>query len=71
MRLRQKCGLFESVRQRLDQKNMARTLPGASEVLTPAFLPSKPDKNRRIVLTAIALVLGLGRRAGAAILRVS
>jgi len=50
--------LFGAVRQRLDQKNMERNVPGSIEVLTRAFVPSEPHKDRRIVFTAMALVLG-------------
>ncbi len=50
--------LFNAVRQRLDQKNMERNVPGSIEVLTRAFVPSEPHKDRRIVFTAMALVLG-------------
>jgi len=42
----------------LDQKNMERNVPGSIEVLTRAFVPSEPHKDRRIVFTAMALVLG-------------
>jgi len=56
--LQRKRELFGAVRQRLDQKNMERNVPGSIEVLTRAFVPSEPHKDRRIVFTAMALVLG-------------
>ena len=56
--LQHKRELFSAVRQRLDQKNMERNVPGSIEVLTRAFAPSEPHKDRRIVFTAMALVLG-------------
>jgi len=48
--------LFEAVRARLDQKNMERNVPGAIEILTPAYVSPKPYKDRRIAWTALALV---------------
>jgi len=69
--LLQKGELLSAVRQRLDQKTMERNVPGAIEVLTRASLSSKPDNDRRIVLTATALFLGLGIGGGVAFLRAS
>jgi uncharacterized protein involved in exopolysaccharide biosynthesis len=51
--------LLNAVRRRLDQKNMERNIPGPIEVMH-ASVSSKPYKDRRIMFTAIALVLGLG-----------
>jgi uncharacterized protein involved in exopolysaccharide biosynthesis len=58
--LQHKRELFDAVRQRLDQKNMERNIPGPIEVLMRASASTKPYKDRRIMFTAIALVLGLG-----------
>jgi len=59
--LQHKRDLFKAVRQRLDQKNMERIVPGPIEVLTRAFVPSEPYKDRRVLYTAIVLILdGLG-----------
>ena len=69
--LRQKRELFDAVRQRLDQKNMERNVPGSIEVSMWAYSPSQPEKDRRTVFTAMALVLGLGMGGGAAFLRAS
>ncbi len=63
--------LFSAVRQRLSQKDMERNVPGAIEVLTKASVSSKPYNDRRIVLTAMVLVLGLGMGGGAAFIRAS
>jgi len=51
--------LLNAVRQRLDQKNMERGVPSPIEVMH-ASVSSKPYKDRRIIFTAIALVLALG-----------
>ena len=69
--LQHKRELFNTVRQRLDQKNMERNVPGSIEVLTRASVSSKPYNDRRIVLTAAALFLGLGMGGGVAFLRAS
>ena len=66
-----KRGLFDTVRQRLDQKKMERNVPGSIEVLSRAFVSSKPYNDRRIVFTAMVLFLGLGMGGGAAFLRAS
>jgi len=69
--LAQKRELFNAVRQRLDQKNMERNVPGSIDVLTWAFASSRPDNDRRMVFTAMALVFGLGVGGGVAYLRAS
>jgi len=61
--------LFTAVRQRLDQKNIERKVPGSIEVLSRAFAPSKPSEDRRVVFTAMALFMGLGLGGGLAFLR--
>ena len=63
--------LFNAVRQRLDQKNMERNVPGSIEVLTWSSVSSRPYNDRRIVFTAMALVMGLGMGGGVAFLRAS
>ncbi len=63
--------LFSAVRRRLDQKNMERNISGTIEVLTWALASSQPYNDRRIVFSAMALVMGLGMGGGAAFLRAS
>jgi len=67
--LQQKRELFDAVRQRMDQKNMERGVPGFIEILTPASVPSKPTQDRRVVFTVMALFAGLGLGGGLAFLR--
>jgi uncharacterized protein involved in exopolysaccharide biosynthesis len=69
--LQQKRELFDAVRQRLDQKNMERGVPGSIEVLMSASVPSKPAQDRRVVFTIMALFAGLGMGGGLAFLRAS
>jgi len=57
--LQHKRQLFDAVRQRLDQKSIERNVPGSIEVLTRAFVPSEPYKDRRILYTAIVLILDI------------
>ena len=57
--LRHKRELCDAVRQRLDQKNVERNVPGSIEVSMWAFSPSKPASDRRVAFTAIAMVLTL------------
>ena len=63
--------LFDAVRQRVDQKNMERNVPGSIEVLTRAVVPDTPYNDRRIVLTAMTVVLALGLGGGLAFLKAS
>jgi capsular exopolysaccharide synthesis family protein len=69
--LKNKRELFDAVRQRLEQKNIERNVPGSIEVLMHAYSPSRPYNDRRIVFTAMALFMGLGVGGGAAFLRAS
>ena len=61
--------LFESVQQRLDQKNMERNVPGSIEVLMWGFVPSNPFNDRRLVFSAMAMAMGLCMGGGVAFLR--
>ncbi len=67
--LQHKRDLFKAVRARLDQKNMESNVSGRIELLTEAFAPSMPDKDRRIVLTGMALFLALCMGGGTAFLK--
>ncbi|MCP4609807.1 MAG: polysaccharide biosynthesis tyrosine autokinase [Planctomycetes bacterium] len=68
-RLMHKRGLFSAVRQRLDQKNIERNVPGSISVLTWGFSASQPSNDPRIISTAIVLVIGLGLSGGTAFLK--
>jgi uncharacterized protein involved in exopolysaccharide biosynthesis len=57
--LQHKRKLFEAVRQRLDQKNMESNAQAPIEILSPAFAPSEPQKDRRILYTTIVLGLNI------------
>jgi uncharacterized protein involved in exopolysaccharide biosynthesis len=57
--LQHKRQLFDAVRQRLDQKNIERNTPAPIEVLTRAFVPFQPYKDRRILYTVIVLILDI------------
>ncbi len=62
--------LFNAVRQRLDQKNMERNVSvGSIHVSMKAYASSRPYNDRRIVFTAMSLVLALGMGCGLAFLR--
>ena len=69
--LQHKHDLFSAVRQRLDQKNVERNVPGSIDVLMWAFVPSRPHNDRRIVYTVMMLITGLGLGCGTALLRAS
>lgn len=69
--LERKRELLEAVQMRIDQKDMERNVAGSIEVLTPAFSSSKPESDRRVVYTAMALFVGLGLGSGTAFLRAS
>jgi len=68
--LMQKRELLNAVRQRIDQKNMERNVSaGSIEVSTKAYASPRPYNDRRIVFTAMSLVLGIGLGGGLAFLR--
>jgi len=70
--LNHKRTLFDAVRQRMDAKDMERNIRDVIaniEVLTWAFAPSQPYSDRRMVFTAMTLVMGLGLGGGMAFLR--
>lgn len=69
--LQHKRELYSAVRERLDQKNMERNVPGSIEVLARASVSSEPYNDRRIVLTAMAVFLGFGIGGGLAFFRAS
>ncbi len=71
MELRHKRELYDAVRQRLDQKNIERNVPGTISVSMWAYSPSQPAGDRRMVFTAMALFAGLGMGGGVAFLRAS
>lgn len=70
-KLRQKRELFDAVRQRRDQKDMESTISaaGSIEIGGPAFASTRPYNDRRIVFTAMSLVMALGMGGGLAFLR--
>ncbi len=62
---------YDLVRQRLDQKNTERNVPGYIEILTNAFVPTKPFNDRRAVFSVMVLCLAAGLSFGIAFLRVT
>jgi len=69
--LRNKRDLFSVVRQRLDEKNVERNVPGSIGILMGAYSPTKPASDRRVVFTVMALFAGFGLGGGVAFLRAS
>lgn len=69
--LRNKRELFSAVRQRLDEKNVERNVPGSIDILMGAYSRTKPASDRRVVFTAMALFAGFGLGGGVAFLRAS
>jgi succinoglycan biosynthesis transport protein ExoP len=61
--------LFNSVQQRLDQKNMERNVPGSIQVLMGGFVSSKPYNDRRIIFSVMAMAFGLCVGGAVAFLR--
>jgi len=69
--LRHKREQFARVRDRMVAKDMERNAPGLVSVMMPAYTPSEPASDRRLVFTAMALFAGVGLGGGAAFLRAS
>lgn len=55
--LTRKRALFKLVQQRWDQKTMERKRLGRIELLTRAFSPANPYRDRRVLYTVVVLVL--------------
>jgi len=63
--------LYSTLRNRIDQKDIERNVPGSIEVLARAYPPSEPHHDRRILLTLLSLFGGLGVGVGLAYVRAS
>ena len=63
--------LYNAVRERIDQKNIERNVPGSIDVSMWALASSQPYNDRRMVFSAMVMFLGLGLGAGVAYLRAS
>ncbi len=63
--------LYGAFRNRIDQKEIERNVPGSIEVLARAYPPSEPYHDRRILLTVLSLFAGLGAGATLAFFRAS
>jgi len=70
--IRQKLELFDAVRQRREQKNMESNVSSVGLIERGiAYASTQPYNDRRIVFTAMSLVLALGMGGGLAFLRAS
>lgn len=69
--LRQKQELFDAIRQRKEQKDIERNVPGSITINARAYSPSRPQNDRRIVFAVMGLFAGLGLGGGVAFLRAS
>jgi capsular exopolysaccharide synthesis family protein len=67
--LRQKRGLFDDVRERLKVLQTESKAPVNVQIAAMGFEPSRPDQDRRIILTLLALVGALALGVGAGYLR--
>jgi len=67
--LRLKRDLLTAIRQRKDQKDMERNVPGSITVQTPAYISPQPYNDRRIAFTVMVMVLALGAGSGLAYLK--
>lgn len=67
--LQHKRRLFDTVRERLDQKDVERGVPGSIEIQTRAYVPPESSQDDRVRLTGLALLLGLGLGGGVAFQR--
>ncbi len=67
--IRHKREMYQAVRTRLERKAMERNVPGSIKILARAIPPSKPSRDRRRLLTVVAVVFGVGAGIGVAFLR--
>ena len=66
--LQPKRELFDAIRQRKEQKDIERNVPGCIEIATSAYCLSKPAQDPRILFTAGAVLLGVCVAGGTAFL---
>lgn len=57
---------YDEVKKRLDEKEMERHAPGAIKIVSIAYAPTVPHKDRRGIFTAMAVVGGLALGVGLA-----
>lgn len=57
---------YDEVKKRLDEKDMERHAPGAIKIVSIAYAPTVPFKDRRLIFTAMAALGGLGLGVGLA-----
>jgi len=57
--IRHKQDIYKDVRTALDHKDVERNRPGSIEILANAIVPSEPYRDRRLLLSAMAVFLGL------------
>ncbi|MHC4717103.1 MAG: polysaccharide biosynthesis tyrosine autokinase, partial [Planctomycetota bacterium] len=69
--LAHKQSLLSDVRESMDKMDMERNVPVSIEVLTRAFSPSVPSRDRRILLTLMTVFGALGAGMAVAFLRAS
>jgi capsular exopolysaccharide synthesis family protein len=63
--------VYEKVRNRLNEKEMERNVPGSIEILAQASPPSEPESDRRLFYTVMAILGGLGLGSVIAFFRAS
>ncbi len=62
--IRHKKELAETLRSRLDQKELERSMPGSIEVMAPAVIPPEPSEDRRKKLVLAVMLAGLAAGMG-------
>jgi capsular exopolysaccharide synthesis family protein len=69
--LQHKKEIFDAVRQRKEQKDMERNVPGTIEILMSAMVPAQPDSDRRVVFTIMVMAMGISLGIAVAFLQAS
>ena len=67
--LSHKLEMYAALRQRKDAKELESNVPGSISLQTRAIAPHRPHRDRRKLMSAVILVVGLGLGVGAAYLR--
>ncbi len=67
--IKRKRALYDSIQARIDELDVESKNPLGRVTTQQAIMPAEPSSDRRIMFSAIAVVLGIGLGAGLALLR--
>lgn len=67
--LKHKEEMFAAIRARKDEKELESNVPGSISLQSRAMAPNRPHQDRRLLLTAVAMIAACGAAVGQAFVR--